>query len=216
MATGLVPGFLPSLQGFRFANRWPAHRAWVRLGPLKLAIGNSARGLCGGMAFAARDRFERGEAGDAVLAAPGPGDPLFEEIIERQNASFGTWFVVPLRFWLASAGSQAARDRETARSAWPALKREIDAGRPAMVGLVRRSGSNPLVLGLGHQVVAYRYEETPTRVTVWIYDPNYPGDDDAAVWFERAPSGGLRYGQRPSEPLIGLLALPFTEPRAAR
>ena len=216
MATNVVPGFLPSRHGFRFANQWPSHRAWVRLGPLRLPIGNTARGLCGGMAFAARDRFERGVAVSLLGSAPAPQDPLFAEIVERQNASFGSFFSVPLRFWLASAGSQAGRDRETAMRAWPAIKREIDAGRPAMVGLVRRAGWDPLALGLGHQVVAYRYDETPARVTLWIYDPNYPGDDDAAVWFEQEPSGALGYGQRPSEPLIGLLALPFTEPRTPR
>ena len=216
MATNVVPGFLPSRHGLRFPNSWPAHRAWVRLGPLRLPIGNTARGLCGGMAFLARDRFERGLAVPLIDSTPAPGQPLFEEIVERQNASFGSLFSVPLRFWLASAGSQAARDRETATRAWPAIRRDIDAGRPSMVGLVRRAGWNPLALGLGHQVVAYRYEEAPRRVMLWIYDPNHPGDDDVAVWFEVGAAGRLDYGQRPEEPLIGLLALPFTEPRAAR
>jgi hypothetical protein len=97
--------------------------------------------------------------------------------------------------------------------AWPEIKSEIDAGRPVMLGLVRRAGWNPLALGLGHQVVAYRYDETPARVSIWIYDPNHPGDDDAVVWFEHGPDGALTYGQLPHEPLIGLLALPFEPPR---
>ena len=216
MATNVVEGFLPSRHGLHFANAWPSHRAWVRLGPLRLPIGNTARGLCGGMAFVARDRFEHCLAVPFVTAAPSPGEALFDEIVDRQNASFGTLFSVPLRFWLASAANQQARDRETATRAWPAIRREIDAGRPAMVGLVRRAGWNPLALGLGHQVVAYRYDETPSRVTLWIYDPNYPGDDDVAVWFDLAAGGRLTYGQRPTEALIGLLALPFAEARAAR
>lgn len=78
-----------------------------------------------------------------------------------------------------------------------------------MLGLVRRAGWNPLALGLGHQVVAYRYDETPTKVSIWIYDPNYPGNDAAVVWFERSGDGTLTYDQLPKEPLIGLLALPF-------
>lgn len=214
MATNAVPGFLPSIQGFRFRNQWPSNPARTfEIGPVRIPIGDTGRGLCGGMAFAARDRFHRGEPGSTVLSPPPPGDALFREIVDRQFASFGRLFSVPLRFWLSSAGSQSARDRETAIKAWPAIKAEIDAGRPAMIGLVRRAGWNPLALGLGHQVVAYRYDETPNKVTIWIYDPNYPRDDAAVVWFERAADGKLEYDQLPKEPLIGLLALPFEPPR---
>jgi hypothetical protein len=214
VATNAVPGFLPSTHGFRFRNSWPVSPARVvQLGALRIPIGDTGRGLCGGMAFVARDRFERGEAGSPLATPPPPGDPLFLEIVDRQFASFGPLFAVPLRFWLSSAGSQSARDRETATGAWPAAKAHIDARRPAMLGLVRRAGWNPLALGLGHQVVAYRYDESPAKVSIWIYDPNYPGNDDVIVWFERGPSGALEYGQQPQEPLIGLLALPFAARR---
>jgi hypothetical protein len=210
MAANAVAGFLPSLQGFRFPNQWPSNPARViELGPLRIPIGDTGRGLCGGMAFAARDRFDRGQPGSTLLSPPPPGDALFKEIVDRQFASFGRLFSVPLRFWLSSAGSQPARDRETAAKAWPAIKAEIDAGRPAMIGLVRRAGLNPLALGLGHQVVAYRYDETPGKVTIWIYDPNYPRDDAVVVSFEQVADGKLVYDQLPKEPLIGLLALPF-------
>jgi hypothetical protein len=214
VASNAVPSFLPSVQGFRFPNQWPSSVARVvRLGCLSVPVGDTGRGLCGGMAFAARDRWERGEAGSTLTSPPPPGDPLFDEIVARQFASFGPWFSVPLRFWASSAGSQLGRDRETATRAWRTVRAEIDSGQPAMLGLVRRAGWNPLALGLGHQVVAYRYDEASTKVSIWIYDPNYPGDNDAAVWFERGADGRLTYGQRPPEPLIGLLALPFERPR---
>jgi hypothetical protein len=210
MASKAVPGFLPSVQGFRFMNYWPSNPARIiSLGPLHIPIGDTGRGLCGGMAFAARDRWERHEPGSPLETPPPPADPLFKEIVDRQFASFGPRFSVPLRFWMSSGGSQPGRDRETATKAWPAIKAEIDAGSPSMLGLVRRSGWNPLALGLGHQVVAYRYDETPIRVSIWIYDPNYPGNDNAVVWFERGADGTLTFDQSPKEPLIGLLALPF-------
>ena len=214
MASNAVTGFLPSVQGFRFPNTWPSQPArTIDLGPLRIPIGDTGRGLCGGMAFAARDRWERHEPGSTLPGPPPPTDPLFKEVVDRQFASFGPWFSVPLRFWFASAGSQLGRDRATTTKAWPAIKADIDAGNPSMLGLVRRAGWNPLALGLGHQVVAYRYEETPTRVSIWIYDPNYPGNDAAVVWFERATDGRLTYDQLPKEALIGLLALPFEKPR---
>jgi hypothetical protein len=212
MPSNAVPGFLPSRYGFHFRNAWPSGPArTISLGLLTIPIGDTGRGLCGGMAFAARDRFARGEDAPADLAPPKPGDALFKEIVDRQFASFGPFFSVPIRFWLSSAGSQAARDRETVRDAWPAIRAAIDAGEPAMVGLVRLAGRNPLALGLGHQVVAYRYDETATQIGIGIYDPNHPGAgaDDVTLTVERRPDGTLALGQSTGEPLIGLLALPF-------
>jgi hypothetical protein len=209
-----VPRFQPSVYGFRFPNTWPSNAARVAtLGPIRIPIGDTGRGLCGGMVFAARDRWLRDEAPPMIGVPPSPGEALFDEIVDRQFASFGPWFTVPLRFWSAAVSSQAARDRTTALDAWPAIKREIDAGSPSMVGLIRVSGWNPLAIGLGHQVVAYRYDESAEKVTIWIYDPNYPANDDARVSFERHPDGSLAYEQVPTEPLIGLLALPYEPPR---
>lgn len=210
MPSNAVPGFLPSRYGFRFANRWPPGPARrFGLGPVQIPIGEVSRGLCGGMAFAARDRFDRGAPAPPDISPPRYGEALFREIVDRQFDSFGRLFVVPLRFWLASAGSQAGRDRGTVRDAWPAIKASIDAGSPPMVGLVRLAGWNPLALGLGHQVVAFRYDESATGITIWIYDPNHPGDDDVRLTVERRADGTHALGQSTGEPLIGLLALPF-------
>lgn len=213
MPSNAVAGFLPSIYGFRFRNFWPSQPARVFvLGPVRIPIGNTSRGLCGGMAFAARDRFNRLEPAPPLGVPPSFGEDLFKEIVDRQFDSFGRLFVVPLRFWQAAVSSQEWRDRETARHAWPAIKAEIDAGRPPMIGLIRKSGWNPLTVGLGHQVVAYRYDETAAGVTLWIYDPNHEASDAVRVSFERTEDGELRYGAEPAEPLVGLLALPFSPP----
>ena len=57
--------------------------------------------------------------------------------------------------WLSSVATQGARDRDTVRDAWPAIKAGIDAGKPSMIGLVRLAGWNPLAPDFGHQVVGY-------------------------------------------------------------
>jgi hypothetical protein len=214
MRSNAVPGFLPSRHGFGFVNRWPAAPARIwRLGLLQVGIGDVARGLCGGMVYAARDRFERGELAPASEAAPAPSTPLFAEIVDRQFDSFGRMWTVPLRFWLAAVGGAARRRRETVGSAWPAIRAEIDAGRPSMTGLIRSATGNPLALDLGHQVVGYRYAETPDGVTIGVYDPNHPGDDTVEVGFERSPGGELRLWQSTAEPVLGLLHLPWRAPR---
>jgi hypothetical protein len=215
VAANAVPDFLPSRHGFRFANRWPSAPARsLNLGLLQIGIGDAGRGLCGGMAFAARDRFERGEEAAPDAVPPSPGTPLFREIVDRQFASFGRLFLVPLRFWLAAAlGNDRSRVRGTVREAWPAIRARIDAGEPAMVGLVRAAGLNPLANGLGHQVVAYRYDAGPERISIGVYDPNHPGDDTVEVRITRSPEGRITLAQSTGEPLVGLLHLPFSPAR---
>ena len=215
MATNAVPGFLPSRQGFRFRNLWPAGPARIlQLGPLRLPFGAVERGLCGGMIFAVRDRFHRGEDAPADASPPAQGTPLFDEIVDRQLASFGLLLIaVPVRFWLAAAGDQRGRDRETVGQAWPAIKADIDAGRPPMIGLVRMATRNPLA-PLGHQVIGYRYVESPERVAIGVYDPNHPGEDGVEVVVEKAPDGSLHLAQSTGEDVLGLLALPYAPPAA--
>ncbi len=215
MASNAVTGFLPSRSGLRFANRWPSSPARViALGPIRLPVGDVGRGLCGGMAFVARDRFERGADAPLDGTPPNPGEPLFKEVVDRQFDSFGwLWCTVPLRFWLAAVASQRARDRSTVRDAWPAIRSAIDDGHPPMIGLVRKAGWNPLAPDFGHQVVAYRYDESPTKVEIGIYDPNHPAHDDVSLTIERTATGGYELAQSTGEPLRGLLALPFDRAR---
>jgi hypothetical protein len=217
MTSNAVPGFLPSRYGFRFGNRWPAGpaRTW-QVGLVYLGIGDVGRGLCGGMAFAARDRFERDAPAPDDTAPPPAGSPLFREIVDRQFDSFGWLLVeVPLRFLIASLADERGRWRETARRAWPAIRAEIDAGVLAMIGLLRRPGPNALATDFGHQVVAYRYDVTPSKVAIGVYDPNHPGDDSVEVGFETTLAGGLRLWQSTGEPVLGLLHLPW-RPRPER
>jgi hypothetical protein len=216
MPVNAVPGFLPSRHGLRFANFWapgPA-RQWD-LGLLHLGIGNPRRGLCGGMAFVARDRFERGEEAPAGGAPPAFGTPLFRAIVDRQFDSFGRlWAEVPLRFWAASAlHDERRRLRESVQRAWPAIRTEIDAGRLSMVGLVRRAGWNPLNTATGHQVAAFRYDASPTRIAIGIYDPNHPGNDTVELVLERGHAGEIRLSQSTGEDLLALLHLPYSPPR---
>ena len=166
------------------------------------------------MAYAARDRFERDEEPPPDPTPPRPGMPLFREIVDRQLASFGRLLLsVPIRFWLAAARGERRLVRETVQRAWPAIRAEIDAGRPAMVGLVRLATWNPLA-PLGHQVVGFRYDETPDRVVIGVYDPNHPANDDVEIVLERSATDGARLRQSTGEDLIGLLALPFEPARA--
>jgi hypothetical protein len=213
VATREIPGFRPSVHGFHFANSWPSVPAfWIGSGYVRLGIGDAARGFCGGMSQAVRDRFERGEAPPPDPVSPAETTPLFAEIARRQLDSFDRYVVVPLRFLWMAFQPEPDRARASAADAWPAIRAEIDAGHLAMVGLVRAVGRDPLRSELGHQVVAFRYAEAADGVSIGIYDPNHPDDDGIELVMSRRPDGGLALSQSTGEPLLGLLALPYVPP----
>ena len=193
-----VPGFLPSTNGLRFANSFPSGPD-LHIGPI--GIGDAARGLCGGMSWYVRERFEAGQAVPPETVAPANGSELFRALVRRQVLSLD-WLRVPLRFWwMAALGAERAL-RRSHDAEWPRIRAEIDAGRLAMVGLVRQTGRNPLKLTSNHQVLAFAYEVNGDTVTLRLYDPNWPGRDDVDITIRAASAA-----QSTGEQLQGLLGL---------
>ena len=189
-----VPGFLPSVNGLHFPNRFPPGPT-LTFGPIDprwVGIGDASAGLCGGMSWLVRERFEAGLAVPEVSEPPGNGSPLFRALVRRQVLSLD-WLRTPLRFWWVGAipadrAGELVRDRE-----WPAIRADIDAGRLSMVGLVRHQGASPWRLTESHQVLAYAYEASSGgaggvdagSITIRIYDPNLPDRDDVVITEER-------------------------------
>lgn len=200
-----VPGFLPSVHGLHFSNRFGPGPT-VRLGfidPRWVGVGNADAGLCGGMSWFVRERFEAGHAVPADTSAPENDSPLFRAIVRRQVMSLD-WMRGPLRFWLSAGTSPERLRRRTLDVEWPKIRTAIDAGRLPMVGLIRHHGWNPFHLTRDHQVLAYGYEtaspDGPT--TIRLYDPNWPNRDDVSITLL---SGGFM--QSTGEPLFGVIAL---------
>jgi hypothetical protein len=215
MRSNALSGFLPSTAGFRFVNRWPpGPTIELKARYLRLGIGEVAEGLCGGMCFAVADRFLAGASVPADADAPPADSALFREIARRQVDSLQYLAVVPVRFWFAAARVAAGRwsAGDQVRE-WRALCADIDAGRPAMAGLVRSSVINPFGLTHNHQVLGYAYEATGTEARLRIYDPNHPLDDDVALMIRRgaSPDGKPAFSleQTSGEPLLALLRLPY-------
>jgi hypothetical protein len=69
---------------------------------------------------------------------------------------------------------------------WPAIRRDLDGGSLSTVGLVKVVGRDPNKLGLNHQVVAYGYDLDGSMVTLRVYDPNFPNDDEVTLRFDTA------------------------------
>jgi hypothetical protein len=73
---------------------------------------------------------------------------------------------------------------------WPRIRADLDGGQLSMLGLVRVVGLDPKLLGHNHQVVAYGYDLDGTRLTIRIYDPNWPGDDTVTISLDIADERG--------------------------
>ena len=223
MGERVVPGFLPSTNGLHFANSWPPGPT-VRFGPLDpriIGVGDASSGLCGGMCYTVRDLFEAGITPPLDRSPPENGSPRFASVVRRQVQSLD-WLRLPVRFWARSAlGGSFGGDRASATfdREWPAIRRVIDEGHLAMVGLIRVAAVNPFKLTGNHQVIAYGYAEDGRGVTLRFYDPNWPDRDDVTATLRLDPAlRPTELTQSTGEPLLGYFSYAYTpsDPRAWR
>lgn len=224
MPTRTVPGFLPSRSGFAFPNSFP-HLPLRRVGipgVVELGLGDASNGLCGGMAFAARDYFEAGRTVPLDTEAP-TGGAFFEYLVERLFDSFdlprGPARYLTLMnpvlpddetLWSRLGFAPHGRRWRMARE-WPAVRADIDAGHPSALGLVRVRSLNPSDLKENHQVLAYGYGVDGASITLSLYDPNRPGDDDVrlVVDLSERATGGPRISP-PSRAVFSFFRVSYT------
>jgi hypothetical protein len=191
-----VPGFLPSQQGFHFANDFP-HEPDVSV-PLpdgrSIGIGDAADGLCGGMVYAVCDYYAQGQPPPAQTTPPAAGSPLFDYLVQRLLQSFelpcgvtrylelmnplvpdsepsvpGEPLVVHSRAWVMI------------NEEWPKVKADLDTGRLSPIGLITVKSYDLRLVGKNHQVAVYGYDLDGTDLVLHVYDPNYPDDDGVAL-----------------------------------
>jgi len=200
-------GFLPSRDGFAFTNTWPPAPGVSIPTPFgTLGIGNSARGLCGGMVFAALDYWHA--TVPPPPSRPAPGSPLYQFIVRRLIdswhipagvAEYYQWMNLPdADTAISILGRTLLTHRglswRTVAQQWPQVQASIDTGQPAVLGLVTVASANPANLVYNHQVLAYDYQAAGDQVTVNVYDPNSGPDDGVAITFSTAdPSAGTTF-----------------------
>ena len=162
-------------------------------GVVSLPIGDASNGLCGGMAFAARDYFEAEKPPPGDTTAPGAGS-LFDYLVDRLFDSFDLPFG-PVRYlalmspllsdgetmWSRIGLGPHGRAWQTVREEWPKVRADIDAGHPSALGLVKVKSSDPRQLKHDHQVLAYGYDLQGGILKLRLYDPNQPGRDDVTL-----------------------------------
>jgi hypothetical protein len=226
-----VPGFLPSTSGFRFSNAFArVPLLHIDVGVAEIPIGDASNGLCGGMAFAARDYFEAKKAPPADRTPPSSG-PLFDFIVDRLFDSFDLPEGVARYYELMSP---VMRDDDTflgrligrhgrswvmIKQEWPRIKADIDGGHPSPLGLIKIKSVRPSDLGINHQVLAYGYDLAGSDLTINVYDPNHPGDDDVTISLSVAhptKATRVRYSRPLGSRATGLWCFFRTDYRANR
>ena len=190
VTTVRVPGFLPSTTAFHFPNSFP--KVPVRTIPIphvgEIPIGDASGGLCGGMAYAARDFFQAGVPVPPETDPPGPRTKLFRFLVDRLFDSFDLPWGVARYFELMQLPDEdhfffRGAARRSIQDEWPRVRQEIEAGLPAPLGLVTVRSLNPMDLKHNHQVLAYGYDldEDARTMEVRLYDPNREDDDTARL-----------------------------------
>ena len=212
-----VRAFRPTTHGFKFRNAFKGSPLPISLGALDDALGvPSHYGLCGGMSAAAADFFLAGRTPPTQRSVPSSGSSLYDYIFDRQVDSLGAGMTEATRFarWMRLPDHGVAGTRAQSLAAIAQTRATIDRGAPVMLGLVLTSRKDKGKLWENHQVMAYdvrpaaastasaappasAHATTPATPaaaswTILIYDPNFPGIDDARLELRLTCEGTLR------------------------
>jgi hypothetical protein len=161
------------------------------------------------MIFAAADFFWAGIKAPSDRNPPQQGTPLFQFLVRRLFASFDLpWGVLKYYRWMASRDGKNNPLFRTVCQEWPRVRRSLDAGRLAPLGVVRACSRNPFRLGENHQVLAYAYqlEEVSADLVLWVYDPNHPCRDTVTLTVNLQSPDHLGIRASTGEPVRGFFA----------
>ncbi len=186
-----VLGFNPTTSGLHFTNSWPhgiPDYTFSVLGQT-VKLGDASNGLCGGMAYTVRDLFQTGLLPPADTTQPAGGSALFNYIVARLTNSFDEDDVNQYLSWIQMTDNNTVLGNGLAwheiNEEWPKIKADLDANLLSPLGLVH--GQEPPTVGfftgiqdLGgcHQVVAWGYDLDGSSLKIFIYDPDFTGDNN--------------------------------------
>jgi hypothetical protein len=93
------------------------------------------------------------------------------------------------RYLLSGFLAPHGRAYITINEQWPLIKADLDAGRLSPMALVLVKTHDVTQIGHNHQVLACGYDLSASQdLTIHIYDPNAPNDDNVTVTLNVASS----------------------------
>jgi hypothetical protein len=189
-----MTNFSPSENGFRFDNQFPPGTpTYINLLTVRIKVGDASKGLCGGMVFSALDYFNEGIPIPTINNLTGHTehyDYVFKRLFDSFDLPFGPWNYIELMHPKYPDGKRSrgryggipeSRAWRMIRVEWPKIKKNLDDGIPCPLGLVLIKSTDWKRLGENHQVLAYGYELIKDELTLYIYDPNRPRDDNITL-----------------------------------
>jgi uncharacterized protein YjbI with pentapeptide repeats len=162
--------------GFKFANSFDNYRFF---GPIQ----TNFSGRCGGMSYSSLDYYLNHLPIPPQSNLPAEGSALSTYISGRQERSILSQIDKWAELFVNPLGARNAEFfnwgiQESGGGQLGLLTREIDAGRPVVLGLF--NADDQLT---HHQVVAVGYEKTSgaSPVSIFLYDPNHPGTEKVLI-----------------------------------
>ncbi len=197
----MIPDFKPSTKGLQFKNYYDPkadiHLFTFDILGKKVPFGEASKGVCGGMVYAVMDYYEAGSTPPREGTKPPTSGPLFDHIARRLFASFNLSSVPPgpLKYynlmnpnlsegetWASRKGlAPHGRAWVMIEEEWPKIKADLDANHLSPLGLIQVKSDDPFKMGENHQVLSYGYALSNNDLTLHIYDPNHPDEDDVTL-----------------------------------
>jgi hypothetical protein len=204
--------FIPQDDGLKFVNRFEIpnflklNLPIFRSSPLPLT--DIVYGLCGGMVFTALDYFNAGRTVPPFTNISDINLTLFYYLWHRQLDSLGHAAVEKIFSWMLANDPTVVQN--VINSEAPALRSSLDSGKPAPLVLIRVQGLT--VPTHNHQVLAVGYDFDPltNQMTVYLYDPNHPGEEPSLALDLSQPAQVSSFSQSTGEPLRGFFVIQYS------
>jgi hypothetical protein len=197
--------FEPPVNGFKFINYFQLPKTVSLNIPFvhitSVSLPNLIYGLCGGMCFSALDYYHAGKPVPGDSNIPASGSPLYQYLLGRQLTSLGNGGLEKVLLWMLSSDEDL--DERIVETEIPALRASLDAGNPAVLVLIRAKGlTDP---SHNHQVTAigYDFDQDSSAFTIYLYDPNHPGEKPTLSLNLSNPANGINLTQSTGEALRG-------------
>jgi hypothetical protein len=225
--------FLPSQNGFRFPNSFSGYFLPYSTPDFLNPKVPSTYGLCGGMCAAAYDFTLAGVPIPLGSTVPSQGSRLQRYLYRRQMDSLGGLGqqAIKVAQWTnLPDDTQVGTWRRTADE-FGVIRQKLDEGNLVILALIYEHATSLKELSKmifsNHQVLAYAYDLGDTgEVSIRVYDPNLPGQDDVVIrsepvelGLENSPTGpvmvtGFRATQVKGDALYrtvrGFFEMPYT------
>jgi hypothetical protein len=203
--------FQPKLHGLPFVNYFEFpdfFQLKLPLIPSSLtSLDNLVYGLCGGMCFAALDYFYAQISPPQYAKTQDIPWPYFLFFWQRQINSLNKPVVPKLIEWMLSDDITLAKKMN--RWEITKIQNRLKTGEPAALLLVRVKGiTDPTK---NHQVLAigYEYEPLTKDLKIFLYDPNYPGEQPELTMNLTNPSQGIALQHSKGDGLRGFFFVDY-------